>query len=163
VKMICKEDAKIGVLSKWRNDMWNNLKDLDEQEIDFCKEQWYSKIFDIKAPGLCSIYSVKKSGKGKKIKVESSARYLPLNENYEIYDPLEGVNGATYKRGLIRLLWRCLIYNTEGCKKFDPEWYAGVSQSRALQGCLFLVPLHFNKFFYFYIVCNGRAVGECVS
>jgi len=28
-----------------------------------------TQIFDIKAPGLRSIYSVKKSGKGKKIKV----------------------------------------------------------------------------------------------
>jgi len=65
---------------------------------------------------------LKKSGKGKNIKVESSARYLPLNENYEIHDPLKG--GVTYKRQLIRLLWRCSIYNTEGCKKFDPEWYA---------------------------------------
>jgi len=33
-------------------------------------------------------------------------------------------DSATYRRQLIRLLWRCLIYNTEGCKKFDPEWYA---------------------------------------
>jgi len=73
--------------------MWDNLKDLDEQEVDFSKEEWYQKIFDIKAPGLHSIYSVKKSGKGKKIKVGSSARYLPLNADYEIYDPLGGVNG----------------------------------------------------------------------
>jgi len=94
--MICDEDAKIGVLSKWCDAMWDNLENLDEQEIDFSKE-WYSKIFDIKAPGLRSIYSVKKSGKGKKIKVESLARYLPLNKNYEIYDPLEGVTGSTYK------------------------------------------------------------------
>jgi len=116
VKMICEEDAKIGVLSKWHDSMWSNLENLDKQEIDFSKEEWYSKIFDIKAPGLRSIYSVKKSGKGKKIKVESSARYLLLNENYEIYDPLESVTGLTYKRRLIRLLWKCLIYNTEGCK-----------------------------------------------
>jgi len=60
VKMICEEDTKIGVLSKWRNDMWSNLESLDKQEIDFSKEEWYSKIFDIKAPGLHSIYSVKK-------------------------------------------------------------------------------------------------------
>jgi len=98
VKMICKEDAKIGVLSKWRNAMWSNLENLDKQEIDFSKEEWYSKIFDIKAPGLCSIYSVKKSGKGKNIKVESLARYLLLNENYEIYDPLKGITCATYKK-----------------------------------------------------------------
>jgi len=52
VKMICEEDAKIGVLSKWRDAMWNNLKDLDKQEVDFSKEEWYSKIFDIKVPGL---------------------------------------------------------------------------------------------------------------
>jgi hypothetical protein len=108
------------VISKWRDAMWSNLENLDKQEIDFSKDEWYSKIFDIKAPGLRSIYSVKKSGKGKKIKVESLARYLLLNENYEIYNPLEGVTGATYKRQLIRLLWRCSIYNTEGCKKFDP-------------------------------------------
>jgi len=45
--------------------MWDNFKTLDEQDIDFSKEEWYSKIFDIKAPGLQSIYSIKKSGKGK--------------------------------------------------------------------------------------------------
>jgi len=37
VKMICEEDAKIGVLSKWHDAMWNNLKDLDKQEVDFSK------------------------------------------------------------------------------------------------------------------------------
>jgi len=36
---------------------------------------------------------------------------------------------------------------------------ANLSQARALQGCLFLVPWHFNKIFYFYILCNGRAGG----
>jgi len=30
VKMICKEDAKIGVLSKWRNAIWDNLENLDK-------------------------------------------------------------------------------------------------------------------------------------
>jgi len=55
------------------------------------------------------------------------ARYLLLNENYEIYDPLEGVIGVTYRR------W--LIYNTEGCKKFDPEWYAdALTISQKLNG-----------------------------
>jgi len=118
--MICKCEVKIGVLTKLRNSMWGNLKDLDKDEIDFSREEWYSKIFDIKAPGLLSIYSVKKSGKGKKIKVESLARYLLLNENYEIYDPLEGVSdltdSVTYRRQLIRLLWKYLIYNTEDCR-----------------------------------------------
>jgi len=103
-------------------------EDLDEDEINFSKEEWYSKIFDVKATGLCSIYSVKKSGKGKKIKIESLARYLLLNENYEIYDPLKGVSdltdSVTYRRQLIRLLWKYLIYNTEDCREFDSEWYA---------------------------------------
>jgi len=66
VRMICKCEVKIGVLTKGHDLMWENLKDLDEDEIDFSREEWYSKIFDIKAPGLCSIYSVKKSGKGEK-------------------------------------------------------------------------------------------------
>jgi len=70
VKMICEEDAKIGVLSKWRDAMWSNLENLDKQEIDFSKEEWYSKIFDIKVPGLCSIYSVKNLAKGKKLKLK---------------------------------------------------------------------------------------------
>jgi len=33
-------------------------------------------------------------------------------------------------------------------------------QARGLQQCLFLVPWHFNKIFYFYIICNGFAMGE---
>jgi len=111
---------------------------LNEDEIDFSREEWYSKIFNIKAPGLRSIYSVKKSGKGKKIKTESLAKYLPLNEDYKIYDPLGKISDvATYRRQLIRLLWRCLIYNTDGCKKFDPDWYANaLSISQKLNGLL---------------------------
>jgi len=66
----------------------DNFKTLNEQDINFNKEEWYSKIFDITAPGLQSIYSIKKSGKGKKIKVDSSARYLPMDENFECYNSL---------------------------------------------------------------------------
>jgi len=138
VKMICKQDAKIGMMTKWRDSMWDNLKELDEGEIDFSKEEWYQKIFDIKAPGLHSIYSVKKSGQGKKIKTKSLAKYFPLNEDYKIYDPLRKISDvATYRRRLIRLLWRCSIYNTDGCKKFDPDWYAdALSISQKLNGLL---------------------------
>jgi len=32
-------------------------------------------------------------------------------------------------------------------------------QSTCLQRCLFLVPWHFNKFFYFYIIGNGFLMG----
>jgi len=53
--MICEHEAKIGVLAKLHDSMWDNFKTLDEQDIDFSKEEWYSKIFDIKAPGLRSI------------------------------------------------------------------------------------------------------------
>jgi len=35
-----------------------------------------------------------------------------------------------------------------------------LSQSTCLQRCSFLFPPLSNKFFYFYIICNGRA-GEC--
>jgi len=108
---------------------------LDKEEIDFSKEELNSKIFDIKAPGLRSIYSVKKSGKGKKIKVESLARYLPVNENYECYDPLEDQTGSTYRRRLIRWLWKYSIYNSMDCKEFDSEWYVdALSLSQKLNG-----------------------------
>jgi len=45
---------------------------------------------------------------------------LPVNENYECYDPLEGLTGSAYRRRLIRWLWKYSIYNTT----FDSEWYA---------------------------------------
>jgi len=65
--------------------MWDNLKELDEGEIDFSREEWYSKIFDIKAPGLCSIYSVKKSGKGKsKLKVQPHIYHSMMTMNFMI-------------------------------------------------------------------------------
>jgi len=78
---------------------------------------------------------VKKSGEGKKIKVESSARYLPVDENYECYNPLEGLTDSTYRRRLIRWLWRYLIYNTKDFREFDSEWYAdALSLSQKLNG-----------------------------
>jgi len=45
-----------------------------------------------------------------------------------------------------------------------PSWrnkdlWEGLCQATGLQGCLFLVPLHFNKIFYFYIVFDGLAMG----
>jgi len=34
-------------------------------------------------------------------------------------------------------LWRCSIYNTDDCKKFDPDWYAdALSISQKLNGSL---------------------------
>jgi len=106
---------------------------LGKDEIDFSKE-WNSKIFDIKAPSLRSIYSVKKSGKGKKIKVESLARYLLVDENYECYDPLKGLTDSAYKRRLIRLR-KHSIYNTKDCREFDSEWYAdALALSQKLNG-----------------------------
>jgi len=136
VRMVCKHEAEIGILAKWRGSMWNNfLETLGEKEIGFSKEEWYSKIFDIKAPGLCSIYSMKKSGKGKKIKVDSFARYLPVDEIYECYDPLEDQTGSTYRSELIRLLWEYSIYNIADCKEFDSEWYAdALALSKKLNG-----------------------------
>jgi len=41
-------------------------------------------------------------------------------------------------------------------KVMDNWWAVPVG---ALQLCLFLVPPHFNKIFYFYIICNGLAMG----
>jgi len=142
VRIICKREAKICVLSKWCNLMWDNLDSLDKKEIGFSKEEWYSKIFDIKAPGLSSIYSVKKSGKGKKIKVDSLARYLPVDKNYECYNPLESKTGSTYRRRLIRWVWKYSINNTKDCREFDSEWYAdALALSQKLNG-----PVGIKKF-----------------
>jgi hypothetical protein len=52
LEWFCECKAKIGILTKWHDSMWDNFKTLGEQEIDFSKKEWYSKIFDIKAPGL---------------------------------------------------------------------------------------------------------------
>jgi len=121
VRMVRECKAKIGVLAKWCNSMWNNFEILGEQVIDFSKEEWYSKIL---RPLVCTEFIVKEIWQGQKIKVGSSARYLPANKIYECCNPLEDQTGSTYRRKLIRLLWKYSIYNTVDCKEFDSEWYA---------------------------------------
>jgi len=53
--------------------------------------------------------------------------------------------------------------NTKAIKQDQAAHHLGrafLCQSTALQRCLFLVPSDFNKFFYFYIVGNGFAMGK---
>jgi len=57
VRIVCEHEAKIGVLTKWHDSMWDNFKTLGKQEIDFSKEEWYSKSLILR-PLVCDQFIV---------------------------------------------------------------------------------------------------------